>query len=278
MRHPKTTHSFEVVADLPDKLAGLKRLAQNLHWSWSHEARALFRDVDKSLWEDVEHNPVQLLAKVSVERLHRLATDPGFLADLKACEAQLDDYLAAKTWFQENRPPAAADDVVAYFCAEFGITEALPIYSGGLGILAGDHLKAASDLGIPLVGVGLLYSRGYFRQSLSHDGWQQERYPSYDFYKMPLQLLRDEHMQPLRVEVDFPDRVITCQIWKAEVGRISLYLLDSNVLENAPDDKGIKLGAGLVPEIVDMNAKNPLIRFLLNYGKHPGEYGIRISR
>lgn len=239
MRHPKYAHSFEVVSDLPEKLLGLKRLAENLHWSWSHEAQALFREIDKHLWEEVEHNPVQLLAVVPAERLHRLANDEGFLAQLKVCESELDRYMSQHTWFQDHRSKSPDQHVIAYFCAEFGITEALPIYSGGLGVLAGDHLKAASDLGLPLVGVGLLYSRGYFRQSLTHDGWQQERYPEYDFFKMPLQLVRGEDQNPLRIEIEFPDRVITCQVWKAVVGRVELYLLDSNVLENEPADQGI---------------------------------------
>src|SRR5204862_3943120 len=129
------------------------------------------------------------------------------------------DYLAAETWFARTYSDVKDSTKIAYFCAEFGITEGLPIYSGGLGILAGDHLKAASDLGLPLVGVGLLYSRGYFRQRLNPDGWQQEVYAQYDFYHMPLKLLRDSGGQPLRIEVEFPDRIVTCQLWRAEVGR-----------------------------------------------------------
>jgi starch phosphorylase len=239
MRFPKYMHSFEVVAEIPAALEGLRRLAHNLHWSWSHLARDLFREVDKNLWEEVEHNPIQLLERTTGERLLRLSEDEGFLARLKMAEEELRNYLSAPSWFGERRSQASDRDVIAYFCAEFGINEALPIYSGGLGVLAGDHLKAASDLGLPLVGVGLLYSRGYFRQSLGHDGWQQERYPQYDFYKMPIQLVRGEDGQPKRIEVELPDRTIICQIWKAEVGRVSLFLLDSNVLENAEIDQGI---------------------------------------
>lgn len=239
MKHPRFVHSFEVVSKLPEPLEGLQRLAANLHWSWNHEARMLFRDIDRNLWEQVGHNPVEVLAQVSPERLRRLAEDDGYLAAVRASVDQLDKYLAAPTWYSRAHGAPPAGHVIAYFCAEFGLSEALPIYSGGLGVLAGDHLKAASDLGLPLVGVGLLYSRGYFRQTLSHDGWQQEHYPEYDFHKMPLQLVLGEDQQPLRIEVEVGERTIRCHIWKSQVGRIDLYLLDSNVLENAPADQGI---------------------------------------
>lgn len=239
MKHPKFSRSFEVVSELPEPLKPLKTLAFNYYWSWRHETRDLFRSIDKELWHQVQHNPVEYLARLSDERLKRMCEDDTFLARLQACEKDLKDYLASKTWFDREYPGQREKVTIAYFCAEFGINESLPIYSGGLGILAGDHLKAASDLGVPLVGVGLLYNRGYFRQRLTHDGWQEERYPQYDFYKMPLRLVRNEQDEPLRIEVTLPDRNITCQIWKAMVGRVSLYLLDSNVLENAPTDQGI---------------------------------------
>ncbi len=238
MKHPKCVHSFEVVDELPELLRPLRMLAANFRWTWHHPTREVFRAVDRNLWEAVEHNPLQLLAKVSKDRLSALADDPVFLAQLKICAEDLDAYLTGPTWYsqQHQHDPTTC---IAYFCAEFGVSEALPIYSGGLGVLAGDHLKAASDLGLPLVGVGLLYARGYFRQFLSPDGWQQEHYPPLDFYELPLQLVRQENGNPLRVEVEFPDRTVTCQIWRTEVGRVPLYLLDSNVLENAPHDQSI---------------------------------------
>lgn len=239
MKHPKFSRSFEVVSELPEPLKPLKTLAFNYYWSWKHETRDLFRSIDKELWHQVSHNPVEYLARLSDERLKRLCEDDQFLLRLQACEKDLKDYLASKTWFDVKYPGQREKVTIAYFCAEFGLNESLPIYSGGLGILAGDHLKAASDLGVPLVGVGLLYNRGYFRQRLTHDGWQEERYPQYDFYKMPLRLVRNDREEPLRIEVTMPDRNITCQIWEAKVGRVSLYLLDSNVLENAPTDQGI---------------------------------------
>lgn len=239
MKHPKFNRSFEVVSELPKALERLKTLAYNYRWTWDHEAYDLLRSIDKELWTKSEHNPAKMIASLSKERLAKLSEEPGFLARLDQSYNQLQDYLKAETWFDKTYPGRRKDVTIAYFCAEFGISEGLPIYSGGLGVLAGDHLKAASDLGIPLVGVGLLYSRGYFKQRLNSDGWQQEVYPVYDFYQMPLELLRGENDQPIRVEVEFPDRTVSCQIWRALVGRISLYLLDSNVLENSPSDQGI---------------------------------------
>lgn len=239
MRTLKFAHSFEVVHDLPEALRPLYDLAYNLRWSWHQPTLELFKDADPDAWEELEHNPVQLVRDLSKERQARLLDDPIYMARLNACWEDLKAYMTASTWFDERYPDEAEKTRVAYFCAEFGIHESLPIYSGGLGILAGDHLKSASDLGIPLVGVGLLYSRGYFRQFLNPDGWQQERYSEYDFYRMALRLLRDEEDRPLMVSVDFPDRRVTVQIWKAQVGRVELYLLDSNILENEAHDQGI---------------------------------------
>jgi starch phosphorylase len=239
MKLLKYAHSYEVVSELPPALSPLRELALNFRWTWQHETQALFQEVDSVAWEQVQHNPVELINRLSVERKEKLAADPVFLTKLRLCHEDLQKYLAAETWFDREFPNKRDEAKIAYFCAEFGISESLPIYSGGLGVLAGDHLKAASDLGLPLVGVGLLYSRGYFRQSLNAEGWQQENYPHYDYYRYPLELMRGEDERPLRVSVQFPDRAVTCQIWRAHVGRIELYLLDSNVLENAPDDQSI---------------------------------------
>jgi glycogen phosphorylase len=239
MKNPKFTRAFEVVTELPQPLQSLKKLATNFWWTWNHEVRDLFRSIDRELWTECESNAMLFLNRVSMERWDTLSTDTLFLNRLQACEKNLDAYLAEETWFERTYPDQVGKTQIAYFCFEFGITEGLPIYSGGLGILAGDHLKSASDLGLPLVGLGLLYNRGYFRQRLSHDGWQTEVYPQYDFYQMPISLVRGDDGEPIRIPVEFPDRVVTCQIWKAEVGRIPLYLLDSNVLENASDDQSI---------------------------------------
>ncbi|MBS1715933.1 MAG: alpha-glucan family phosphorylase [Armatimonadetes bacterium] len=239
MRSLKYAHSFEVVRHLPEPLQPLTRLAYNYWWTWNHETRSMFRDIGKDLWDEVEHNPVELINRLSEDDVNRLSRDEVFQTKLSLCTKELDHYLSAKTWFDRKYPGRRDDTLIAYFSAEFGLTEALPIYSGGLGVLAGDHLKAASDLGIPLVGIGLLYSKGYFRQSLSPDGWQQERYPQYDFYRLPLTLCRGEDDRPLRIRVEFPDSEVLIQVWKAQVGRIELYLLDSNVLENSPDEQSI---------------------------------------
>jgi len=239
MRSLKYAHSFEVVKQLPEALLPLRTLAYNYWWTWNHETRSMFRDIGRELWDQVEHNPIELINKLTQDEIDRLARDDVFLAKLNICNKDLDEYMGAKTWFDRKFPSKRDDTLIAYFSAEFGLSEALPIYSGGLGVLAGDHLKAASDLGIPLVGVGLLYSRGYFRQSLSPDGWQQERYPQYDFFKLPLTLVRGDDDMPLRIRVEFPDSEVLIQVWKAQVGRVELYLLDSNLLENSPDEQSI---------------------------------------
>jgi starch phosphorylase len=239
MKTLKFAHSFEVVHDLPEALGALRDLAYNFRWTWHTPTQQIFAETDPDLWESTEHNPVQVVYRLSQERQLRLMDDAIYMAKLRACKEDLDDYMAAETWFDRRFSEERGKTLVAYFCAEFGLHECLPIYSGGLGILAGDHLKSASDLGIPLVGVGLLYSRGYFRQMLNPDGWQQERYPDYDYFQMPVKLVRGEDDQPVLVKVSFPDRTVTCQIWKAQVGRVELYLLDSNILDNLPTDQGI---------------------------------------
>src|ERR1700710_360607 len=202
----------------------------NLRWSWHPETRDLFETLDPELWQTCGGDPVKVLGEVSAERLATLAKDRRFLRRLQDVVDDLQDYMTAEHWYQtlgETAPRA-----VAYFSAEFGITEVLPQYSGGLGILAGDHLKAASDLGAPIIGVGLLYRAGYFSQSLSREGWQQERYPSLDPQGLPLTPLRDSDGNPARVTLHLPeDRTLHAQIWLASVGRVPLLLLDSDVEE-----------------------------------------------
>jgi starch phosphorylase len=210
----------------------------NLRWSWHPGTRELFASIDPSSRELAEQDPVTLLSRVPQDRLARLAVDPEFLGRLTAASDDLRAYLTGPRWYQaqpvtgDDAPPAA----IAYFSPEFGITAALPQYSGGLGILAGDHLKAASDLGVPLIGVGLLYRHGYFTQSLSIEGWQAERYPATDPNGLPLTLLRDSVGNPVRVGVGLADEAqLAAQIWVAQVGRVALLLLDSYVEENGPD-------------------------------------------
>uniref|UniRef100_B8HS94 glycogen phosphorylase n=1 Tax=Cyanothece sp. (strain PCC 7425 / ATCC 29141) TaxID=395961 RepID=B8HS94_CYAP4 len=229
---------FNVSPALPERLEPLRRLAYNLYWSWNNEASDLFYRLDRDLWESSRHNPVLLLGTISQQRLLEILNDEGFLAQMDRVSQQFDDYLNEAAWYQKHRGKNTGE-CYAYFSAEFGLTDCLPIYSGGLGILAGDHLKSASDLGLPLVGVGLLYQRGYFSQYLNADGWQQEQYPINDFYNMPLHLERQADGTELRIKLDFPNRTIQARVWRIDVGRVPLYLLDTNVLENSEYDQNI---------------------------------------
>ncbi|MFF8597651.1 alpha-glucan family phosphorylase [Streptomyces sp. NPDC015232] len=234
----KAIRRFTVRPVLPDTLRPLADLACNLRWSWHDPTRALFESVDPEGVRDADGDPVRALGAIDSGRLAALAADPDFLARLRAAAEDLDRYLTEPRWYQRQpgEPPAA----VAYFSPEFGITAALPQYSGGLGILAGDHLKAASDLGVPLIAVGLLYRHGYFRQSLSRDGWQQEHYPVLDPGELPLSLLREPDGGPARVTLALPGgRSLHAHVWIARVGRVPLLLLDSDVEENAPGEREV---------------------------------------
>ncbi len=235
---PAPVRTFTVLPSVPDRLKALPKLAYNLWWCWHADATALFRRIDPDLFEKLDHSPVRLGYAVSQERLDELAADDGFLAHLDRVAENLDEYLHAKTWFREQFP----DDQslkVAYFSMEFGIHESVPVYSGGLGVLAGDHLKSASDLGIPLVGVSMMYREGYFRQYLNADGWQQERYPENDFFSLPLIAETDDKDEPILVSVELPGREVKLRIWRIQVGRVPLYLLDANIPQNRPEDRAI---------------------------------------
>jgi starch phosphorylase len=226
---------FTIRPLLPEPLVPLRGLMLNLRWSWHAETLDLFAAIDPDGWERVGQEPVPLLAEVPPERLASLAGDRRFLDRLHEAEGELADYLGGPRWYQTDPDLAGKPSGVAYFSPEYGITAALPQYSGGLGILAGDHLKAGSDLGVPLIGVGLLYRHGYFTQSLSPEGWQTERYPAEDPNGLPLTLLRDEHGTPVRVTVALADgAALGAQIWIAQIGRVPLLLLDSYVEENDP--------------------------------------------
>jgi starch phosphorylase len=225
----KALRSFTVRPSLPAELSALETLAMNLRWSWDDQTRDLFRWVDPEQWDASIHDPVRLLGLVSRDRFETLARDPGFMRFLDEMHTELSGYLSKPRWFQA-REGATALRSIAYFSPEFGIAEALPQYSGGLGVLAGDHLKAGSDLGVPLVGVGLFYRHGYFRQELSIDGWQQERYPDLDPYAMALTLV-----DGVRVQVDIAGQPLIAALWRADVGRVPLYLLDADVEENTDD-------------------------------------------
>jgi starch phosphorylase len=230
--------TFTVLPHLPERLQPLHKLAYNLWWCWNHEAVSLFRRIDDDLFEQCENSPVKLLGRIDQSRLEQLARDDGFLAHLERVDQAFDHYLAAPTWFQETYGDTSSCRV-AYFSAEFGLHESVPVYSGGLGVLAGDHLKSASDLGIPLAGVGLMYREGYFRQYLNVDGWQQERYPENDFFNLPLIPEVNADGSPLLVGVTFPNREVKARVWRLQVGRVPLYLLDTNISQNSNEDRQI---------------------------------------
>jgi starch phosphorylase len=225
---------YNVVSKLPPELEPLRRLAYNLCFSWKGEIRDIFQRIDPGLWVECGHNPILMLGLVRQERLNELVNDQGFMAQLERVSQDFERYI--------SRPRNKAGEYylkepfqVAYFSAEFGITECLPIYSGGLGILAGDHLKSASDLNVPLISIGLLYQEGYFSQYLSSDGWQKETYPVNDFPNMPIKLVRNAKGEPLTISVSLKGQPVKVLIWRVDVGRIPLFLLDTNLEPNSPE-------------------------------------------
>ncbi|NUQ79375.1 MAG: alpha-glucan family phosphorylase [Polyangiaceae bacterium] len=243
-----TLHRYHVLPYVPAPLEPLLKLAKNLWWSWNQEARAVFARIDPVVYERVGHNPMALLAKVPQRRLDELARDTAYLAELERVLGLLDAYLTRTAWFDRT----FGEDLrnrgqIAYFSMEFGVHESLPVYSGGLGVLAGDHLKSASDLGVPLVGIGIAFSQGYFRQSLDDEGLQHERYPPNDWHDLPVTLVTDDQGSPLIVRVPLPNitsgdkpkstRDVALQAWRVDVGRVPLFLLDATVDANAPEDR-----------------------------------------
>ena len=216
---------FLVRPALPQQLSRLAELSMNLLWTWDHGIRGLFRRLDPGQWRSSGHNPVLMLGRLSQGALEKAAADPRFLSQYRRACDRLDSYL-------QTGDGAPRDRLVGYFSMEYGLTECMSIYSGGLGVLSGDHLKAASDLGIPLVGVGLLYQKGYLEQSLNPDGWQQEHYPDNDFYTLPVKPVTDHFGQELKVSVKLPAGQVFLKVWQIQAGRVSLYLLDSNINEN----------------------------------------------
>ncbi|WP_194395676.1 alpha-glucan family phosphorylase [Microbacterium atlanticum] len=230
----KAIRTFTVRPVLADSLAPLDRLASNWRWSWSRATHALFASMDPRLWDEIGANPARMLGALGQDRLDELARDEEFVARVRDEDERLTAYLTGDRWFQrlEGDKPAH----IAYFSPEFGVDGSLPQYSGGLGILAGDHLKSASDLGVPLTGVGLFYRAGYFRQSIGDDGWQREAYPLLDPYGLGLTLLRDREGAPVEIALDLPaDRRLHARVWVADIGRIPLLLLDSETPSNTDE-------------------------------------------
>lgn len=223
--------------DLPPQIGALRDLALDLRWTWSRRADALWREIDPDLWAETR-NPWTVLRNVAPARWRELADDPAFAEALTRVAADRRDYLAGPRWF-ESSPYAGRVAGIAYFSMEFGLTDALPLYAGGLGILAGDILKTASDLGVPLVGVGLLFQEGYFRQTIGADGRQHEAYPYNDPTSMPIEAVRGEAGERLCIALDLPGRLLRLRVWQAHVGRTRLYLLDSNDPQNREEDRAI---------------------------------------
>lgn len=238
---------FKVDPSVPEQLKKLQEIARNLWWCWHYEAVALFSQLDRDLWESTHHNPVKLLGLIGQDRLDRAASDRSFLHELNTVHAQMmEDIQRQRSWYSEASVALLGSAAgrqkplrIAYFCAEFGLTEGFQIYSGGLGGLSGDHLKSASDTGIPLVAVGLLYQQGYFHQYLNPDGWQQETNPDIDPYNQSVELVRTPDGKPLEVYVTLPGRSVAVRIWRCKVGQVPLYLLDTNVEHNSREDRTI---------------------------------------
>ncbi|MDR0882951.1 MAG: alpha-glucan family phosphorylase [Candidatus Adiutrix sp.] len=227
----KAKQEFKVVPHVPDKLQPLRRMAYNVIFSWQNGIRDLFQRIDPQLWADTGHNPVAFMGLVDQDRLESLVADQGFMSQLDEAAHRFDKYM-------EAADSETTGTCVAYFSAEFGLTTCVPIYSGGLGMLAGDHLKSSSDLCIPLVGMGLLYQDGYFAQYLNNDGWQMERYPANDFDNMPISRVTGADGRQIKVQVSFKGQPVWVGVWKVQVGRIPLYLLDTDLNENPPDIRG----------------------------------------
>ncbi len=235
------TEPLAETSALPKPLQALERLSWNFWWSWSSDGASCFRDIDPALWEQCGQNPRLLLAKTTEYRLAELAADPVYLDRVNKLAKAFDRYMSASEGLSHSTGTSgiSAAHPVAYFCAEYGVHNSLPLYSGGLGVLAGDHLKSASDLRLPLVAVGLLYHYGYFRQRLSLQGWQEESYGETNPADLPLHQLREADGTPLFVEVLIRERKVRAQVWRADIGRIPLYLLDTNIAENEETDRWV---------------------------------------
>lgn len=238
---PKVIGTYQVHPVIPEKLSGLKELAYNLFWTWNPDVMDLFRRMDEDLWESTQHNPVLMLGQISQTRLNELAQDSGFISHFSRALNKLNEYLMEETWFHKKYGKNNKH-VYAYFSMEYGLTDCLKFYSGGLGVLSGDTLKSSSDLGLPLVGVGIAYKEGYFQQYLNSEGWQQETYPINDFYNLPMSLVKDENGNPLKISIDFPNQELKVQIWKIQVGRVPLFMLDANLPDNPEEYRSITNG------------------------------------
>ena len=234
-------NKITVNPQLPKRIGKLSEIANNLWWSWNTEFLRLFKIIDRDLWETCEKNPVKFLKRVSQDRLEAVVENTDFLREYDRLAKEFDDYVTSKnTWFS-NKYPENKKDLIAYFSAEYGLDQTIPIYSGGLGILSGDHLKSASDLGIPLVAVGLLYKNGYFHQKINGNGEQETEYNNIELSNLPINPVKNENGEELKIYVKFEKRKVYLKVWQINVGRIKLYLLDSDIDENKPEDREVTL-------------------------------------
>ena len=223
--------------NLPRRVEGLSRIAHNIWWAWNPQAQRLFQYIDPLLWDSVNHNPISFLRKMERTRLNAAMNDQAYLDQYDQTLKIFETYLKGDTTWFKSTYPNLTDKQIAYFSFEFGLHESMPFYAGGLGILSGDHLKEASDLGLPLTAIGFIYSQGYFVQHLSEDGWQETRVKITDFKEVPIIALLDENRKPLTISVSLPGRTVFARIWELEVGRVHLYLLDSDIEANSPADR-----------------------------------------
>ncbi|MBS1248566.1 MAG: Glycogen phosphorylase [Chloroflexi bacterium] len=259
---------------LPRRIRRLGELAYNLWWTWNPDVQRLFKRIDKDLWERVTHNPIQFLRQVERAKLNDVTHDSYYLDFYDRAILAFDRYMNSDdTWFERNHSHTK-EELIAYFSTEFGLHETLPIYAGGLGVLSGDHVKEASDLGLPLVAIGFLYTRGYFTQKISEDGWQEANYIRLKFDELPVFPLLNEDDTPFTISVPLPGRDVLARIWKIQVGRIPLYLLDSNVAVNSPEDQD--LTSRLYSSDLDSRISQEIIlgvggvRALRKLGHNPG--------
>ena len=266
----KTPNHF----DLPRRISRLGELAYNLWWTWNPHAMRLFSRMDNALWERLNHNPLRFLASVGRFEVNAAAQDPVYLEMYDHVFTNFDGYLKATDTWNSRTLKTRGKQTIAYFSMEFGLHETLPIYSGGLGVLAGDHLKQASDLGLPLVGMGLMYAEGYFNQRISEDGWQDAINNPLNFDELPVMPVLDKTGELLKITVDFPDRAVNACIWELRIGRIPLYLLDSDLDENTPNDR--KLTTRLYWSDIDLRVAQEVllgiggVRALRAMGYEPG--------
>ncbi len=252
----KPVRIFKVIPSLPEELSSLRTIAFNLWWGWNEEAVKLFHRISPELWEQANHNPVALLSLVPQENWFALIKDESFIAHMNRVKEDLDKYIKRTRWFEKEHPESQ-NAAIAYFSMEFGLNDCLPLYSGGLGVLSGDHLKSSSELGIPLVGVGLLYGQGYLTQYLSNDGWQHEVYAENDFSNMPVRIVNGQDGTPLKISVKMAEKEVLAEIWETDVGNIRLFLLNTNIEEN--DSFGRYISEKLYGGDNDMRIKQEIL-------------------